>query len=279
MGPKQIPRTRGARCVNPLSAAILLAAIVSSVCHAAEPWRERIGPETPGPFPPVRPFYGQFRFGWSDIGAASAKARLWYVGDKIMVEVEGGTDGVARALWQLDARHKAVILKDGLKPLAFEQVEKYAKKKVRTEAVFKPDGLWRIRSVTPDPKNVAKWKKIKVEPVRDMISAMLFIRSQVLNDGDRIGIVAFPGDAPFLVEVTVAKHEQIRIAGTLRKTIKLDFQIQRIDLKNKDRLAPHGKFKSGAVWISDDENRIPLRAEVYIFIGYVFGQLESIHFD
>jgi hypothetical protein len=30
-------------------------------------------------------------------------------------------------------------------------------------------------------------EKIKVEPVRDIISAMLLIRSQVLNDGDKIG--------------------------------------------------------------------------------------------
>jgi hypothetical protein len=279
MGSKQFPRTGRARCVNPVSAAVFLVAVVLSVCHAAEPWRDRIRPETPGPFPPVRPFSGEFRFGWSEIGAASAQAKLWYSGDKIFVEVKGGTDGLARTLWQLDARHKATILQDGLKPVAFEQVERYAKKKVRTEAVFKPDGLWRIRAVTPDLKNVAKWKKIKVQPIRDMVSAMLFIRSQPLNDGDKIGIVAFPGDAPFLVEVTVVRHEQIRIANTLRKTIRLDFQIQRIDTRNKNRLAPHGKFKNGAVWISDDENRVPLRAEVNVFIGYVFGELQSIRFE
>jgi hypothetical protein len=261
------------------SAVVILAAVVLSVCQSAEPWSDRIGPETVGPFPLIRPFSGVFRFGWSDIGAASAKARLWYSGDEIIVEVEGGTDGLARALWQLDASHKAVILKEGLKPVAFEQSEKYAKKRVRTQAVFRPDGLWRSRAVTSDPKNVAKWKRVKVEPVRDIISAMLLIRSQVLNNGDKIGVVAFPGDAPFLVEVTVAKHEQIKVAGSLRKAIKLDFQIQRIDVKNKGRLAPHGKFRSGSVWISDDENRIPLRAEVDIFIGYVFGELESLRVD
>jgi Protein of unknown function (DUF3108) len=279
MGSKQISRTHRARCVKPVSAAVFLTAVLFSICHAAEPWRDRIGPEALGPFPPVRPFSGKFRFGWSEIGAASAQAKLWYSGDKIIVEVKGGTNGLARTLWQLDARHKATILQDGLKPVAFEQVERYAKKRVRTEAVFKPDGLWRIRTVTPDPKNVAKWKKIKIEPIRDMVSAMLFIRSQPLNDGDKIGIVAFPGDAPFLVEVTVARHEQIRIGNTLRKTIRLDFQIQRIDTRNKNRLAPHGKFKNGAVWISDDENRVPLRAEVNVFIGYVFGELQSIRFE
>lgn len=279
MGSWQISRTRGTDRVKLASAVIVLAAMVVSVCESAEPWTDRIGPETPGPFPLVRPFSAEFRFGWSDIEAASAKARLWYSEDKINVEVEGGTNGLARTLWQLDARHEAVILKEGLKPVGFLQTEKYAKKRVRTEAVFKPEGLWRIRAVPSDPKNVARWKRIKVEPVRDIISAMLLIRSQVLNNGDKIAVVAFPGDAPFLVDVTVAKREQIRTAGTLRRAIKLDFEIQRIDVKKKGRLVPHGKFRSGSVWISDDENRIPLRAEVDIFIGYVFGELESLRFD
>ena len=279
MGSRQIARTRGAHCVKLASAVVMLTAVVVSVCHSAELWSDRIGPETPGPFPLVRPFSGEFRFGWSDIEAASAKARLWYSGDEIIVEIEGGTNGLARVLWQLDARHKAIILKEGLKPVEFEQLEKYAKKKVRTEAVFKPDGLWRIRAVTPDPKNAPRWKRVKVEPVRDIVSAMLLIRSQVLSNGDKIGVVAFPGNAPFLVEVTVATREQINIAGAPRNAIKLDFQIHRIDVKNKDRLAPHGKFRSGLVWISDDEDRIPLRAEVDIFIGYVFGELASLRFD
>jgi len=279
MGSNQIARSCRARRVRLTSAVALLTALAVSVCQSAEPWSDRIGPQDPGPFPLVRPFSGKFRFGWSEIGAASATARLGYSGDKIIVEIEGGTEGLARTLWQLDAKHKAVILKEGLTPVGFEQVEKYAKKTVRTEAVFKPDGLWRIRAVTPDPKNVARWKKIKVEPIRDTISAMLLIRSQPLNDGDKIGVVAFPGDAPFLVEVTVAKHERIRVANQLREAIKLDFQIQRIEVKKKKRLAPHGKFRSGSVWLSDDGDRIPLRAEVNIFIGYVFGELERLQFE
>jgi Protein of unknown function (DUF3108) len=279
MGSKQIARSRDSRCVKLACAVGILTAVFLPVCQSAEPWRDRIGPETPGPFPLVRPFSGEFRFGWSDIEAASAKARIWYSGDQMIVEVEGGTNGLARALWQVDASHKAVILKEGLKPVEFDQFEKYAKKRITTEAVFKQDGLWRLRAVPSDPKNVPQWKRIKVEPVRDILSSMFLIRSQVLNDGDKIGVVAFPGDSPYFVEVTVAKREQLRIAGALRKAIKLDFEIQRIDVKNKGRLVPHGKFRSGSVWISDDEDRIPLRAEVDIFIGYVFGELESVHFD
>ena len=164
-----------------------------------------------------------------------------------MVEVKGGTNGLARTLWQLDARHKATILKEGLQPVAFEQVERYAKKRVRTEAVFKPDGLWRLRAVTSDPKNVPRWKKIKVEPIRDIVSAMLFIRSQSLNDGEKVASSLFRA-IQFSGRGHCRATRANKVGNKLRKAIKLDFQIQRIDLA-KRRLAPR-EIQERTVWIS-----------------------------
>jgi hypothetical protein len=45
---------------------------------------------------------------------------------------------------------------------------------------------------------------------------------------------------------------------------------------NIGRLAPHKKFRSGRVWISDDSRRIPLKAEVDVFIGSVFAKLVKV---
>ena len=238
-----------------------------------------LGPENPGPFPLVRPFTAEFRFGWSEIEAADARARVSYPAGIMRVEVEGGTTGLARMLWQLDASHQAEIAPDGLRPVYFTQFERYTKKAVRTEAAFKEDGLWRLRQVTPDPKNVARWKRIKLKPIRDIVSAMFFIRSQELRDGDRVRLIAFPGDSPFLVEAEVLGRETVRVGGVPRNAIKLAFELQRIDTKHENQLEPHGKFRNGTVWLSDDENRLPLRAEVNIFVGYVFGELVSVKFD
>jgi hypothetical protein len=38
-------------------------------------------------------------------------------------------------------------------------------------------------------------------------------------------------------------------------------------------------FKDGRGWLSDDAKRIPLRIEADIFIGYVFGELESVQIE
>jgi len=263
-----------------LCAVVIFFTTVASVCQAGEAWRKKLDPANPGPFPLVRPFEGEFRFGWSDLEAGRAKAKLTDEGGAVRMQVEGGSTGLARSLWKIDATHTATILKDGLQSRAFNQVEKYAKKTVTTQAVFQPDGLWRQRDVVPDPKGPAKWKRIKITPIRDIIAAMFFIRSHPLANKDRVGVIAFPGDASYLVEVEVAGRETIKAAGKSWPAIKLTFQINKIVKldKKENKLEPHKKFRNGTIWISDDENRIPLRAEVNIFIGYVFGELEKVSF-
>lgn len=260
-----------------LRLALTLLLLAPGLARAGD-WHEKLNPTTPGPFPPVRPFSGEFRFGWSGVEAARARAKISYAGDYMLVEVEGGTNGVARTMWQLDATHQAVILRQGLKPVYFYQFEKYAKKTVETQVAFKPDGLWRKREVLPDPTYRARWKKIRIEPLYDIISAMFFIRSQPLRDGDELGVAAYPGDTPFLANVKVLGREEIKVSGVKRKAIKLDFRLQRIvrDSDGTQHLEPHNKFRNGTVWLSDDDNRIPLRAEVNIFVGYIFGELADL---
>ena len=58
-----------------------------------------------------------------------------------------------------------------------------------------------------------------------------------------------------------------------REAIQLDLKIQRVNTKKGNTLEPHSKFRSGKIWLSNDADRIPLRAEVDIFIGYVFAEI------
>jgi len=244
-----------------------------------EAWQDTLTTAPAGPHPQVRPFEGTFRFGWSNLlDAADAKASLEYKDDKVRVNVQGGTTGLARALWRLDAIHKALFYQKDFQSIDFWQEEKYKNRTTVTEAVWKEDGVWRLRKTTPGGE--AKWKRIKVTPLRDIIAAMLYLRSQPLANGDKLSITAFPGDSPFLVDVTVLGREEVSLASGMRKAIKLDFRLQRIQTKGKTagQLEPHGKFRRGTVWLSDDDDRFPLRAEVDIFIGFVFGELVDVTF-
>jgi hypothetical protein len=44
-------------------------------------------------------------------------------------------------------------------------------------------------------------------------------------------------------------------------------------------LEPHRKFRRATIWISDDQDRIPLRIDAQIFVGTVFAELYAVHFE
>ncbi len=256
----------------------LLACLPVRVLSAENPaWLEEARGIAPGPFPMIAPFEADFRFGWSGIEAARATVRFSIQGGTATVRASGGTTGFARTLWRLDANHTARFLPADLRPLDFFQEERYARKILTTQAVFRPDGLWRLRERRPQG-GPARWKPIRVEPVFDMATALFLVRSQRLADGQRIPVVAFPGDSPFLVEVTVVRREPLTLRGKTLPAIRLDLKIRRI-VSDKDappRLVSHTKFRTGTAWISDDARRFPLRAEVDLFIGSIFAEVTRL---
>lgn len=248
--------------------------------HGQTPdWLSRISPYAPGPVPMIQPFRASMRFGWSGFEAARAEAVMTSRGGRVEIRVTGGTTGVVRGLWKLDARHRCTFFEQGLRPDYFHQEETYSNRKITTEAVFQKDGLWRKRETVPGTG--AKWKKIRIEPIRDIISAMFYVRSQPLTPRTELSFLAFPGDSPFLVRVRVVGRETLTWKGTRRPAIKLELQLQRILLEKDEapRLQAHGKFRKGTVWLTDDRERFPLRAEVDVFIGSVFAELESVTFS
>jgi len=242
-------------------------------------WRDSLTPDTPGSFPPIRAFEAEFRIGWTDIEAARAHARI--TGDGLGIVRFAGTcatSGLARILWQLDGSLDSTSALDGLQTIYSVQNEAYAKYSILTQIVSRPDGIWCLHENFPPRGNPARWKLIKISPLRDLFSGVLFIRSQNLVPGAFVSTIIFPGDCPFLVEIKDVGPCKINVAGATRDAIKLDIHLQRINLKHGPQLEQYGKFQSGTIWLSNDADRIPLRVEINIFVGYVFAELQSIVF-
>jgi len=260
------------------SGAILAALLIFLPLVRAD-WRESLSPDVPGRFAAVRSFEAEYRLGWTDIEAGRARAKISAGAESVVLDASGGTSGMARVLWQLDAELKSTMATDGMRTVSSLQTENYSARSIITQIVARPDGLWRLRENFPPGENPARWKRIKISPIRDLFSGMLFIRSQNLAPGETFSTIIFPGDAPFFVEVKALRTGPLTVAGSTRDALELDLQLQRINLKKDFRLEPHGKFRSGTIWLSNDSDRIPLRAEMQLFIGYVFAELESIRFN
>jgi hypothetical protein len=89
--------------------------------------------------------------------------------------------------------------------------------------------------------------------------------------------VVYPGTNAYLATVTVLRREKISVHAGSYNAIKLDLQLKRIG-KHME-LEPHRKFRRGSIWVSDDADRLLLRIEAQIFVGTVWAELQSVHFD
>jgi Protein of unknown function (DUF3108) len=89
--------------------------------------------------------------------------------------------------------------------------------------------------------------------------------------------VVYPATNAYLATATVLGREKISVRSGGYKAIKIDLQLKKVA---KDlQLEPHRKFRRATIWVSDDADRIVLRIEAQVFVGTVFAELQSIHFD
>jgi len=250
--------------------------MAAAIAHGSD-WRGQVSTAPVGKFSELPSVRMEFEFGWSNVlKAAEARATIKRRGNEYHAVVTGKTNGLARALWPLDAQHTATIRASPLRPERIAQFERYRKSTIETQVRYDDTGLDRFRKVSPS-KDKARWKRVNFEPVYDVIGGVLYVRSQPLKIGDRIGVVCFPGDSPYIAIVTVKARENIRCMGKVRPALRLSLEVRKLEVEGKkptDAVA-YGKFKSGSVWVSDDDLRLPLRAEVNVFVGFVYGELTA----
>lgn len=118
-------------------------------------------------------------------------------------------------------------------------------------------------------KTDLKNRSFEFNPVFDIFSAMLQIRSQPLADGDRINLVIQSSDTPYLLCIKCLGRE----SHNGQNTIKLSAGMRKIDRETLD-LQPYKKLKRDAtLWLSDDYDRVPVELRADIFLGDVRATL------
>jgi hypothetical protein len=249
----------------------------AATLSAAPSWESSVTKDPPGNFPEPRPVRTTYHFGWSGITAGKGDMSFSKVaGKRFQLEATGGTTGFVRALWKLDATYHGLANAETLHPIESKQVEAYRRKKITTELSFTDSGVTRARSETPGSKDT-KPKPFNFPGLFDLHGAMLYLRSQPLNDHAVYRIVVYPATSAYVATVTVLGREHVSVHAGSYNAIKFDVQLKRL---GKDlELEPHRKFKRATVWVSDDQDRIPLRIEAQIFVGTVFAELYAVHFD
>jgi hypothetical protein len=249
-----------------------LVALLLATGHLfATDWQETLSSPEPGAFPPLRTVSLAYECGWAGLTAGRVDAQFLHTdGDTCELDATAATTGLVRALWHMDATHMARGNLDTLKPLSVSQKEFYRAQTIRTELTFDDDGVDHLRESTQD-KKPAKRRRFDFPNLYDLQTALLYVRSQKLEDGDVYNIVVYPGTTPYLATVTVLAHEKIKVKAGSYPAIKVDLRLQKI--MGDMTLVPHGKFKRATGWLSDDADRIPLRLNAQIFVGTVWVEL------
>ncbi len=111
----------------------------------------------------------------------------------------------------------------------------------------------------------------------DLHSAALYLRSQSLKPGSVYRLAIYAATNAYLATVTVTGREKSSVRAGTYNAIKLDLRLKRIGKQLE--LEPHKKFRRATIWVSDDAERLILRIDAQIFVGTVFAELQSVHFD
>jgi Protein of unknown function (DUF3108) len=259
------------RCFTTLLFAFCTSALVAN-------WQATVTKDPAGNFPELRPLRASYRFGWSGLTAASGDVHFTKPSrDKFQFDGTGRTIGLVRVLWKLDVNHRAVASAETLYPIETQQTESYRWKKIVTHLAFTSTEVTRTRTEAQGGTAETKTRQFGFSDLFDLHSAALYLRSQPLRDRSVYRIVVYPATNAYLATITVVGREKISVHAGAYNAIKLDLQLKRVG-KHLE-LEPHRKFRRATIWVSDDAERLLLRIEAQVFVGTVFAELQSVHFD
>jgi hypothetical protein len=249
--------------------------LLSIVTAAAQPWQSTLTAGAPGTFAPLRPLHASYRFGWSGFTAATGDVRFAQPApNRSLLTGKVQTIDMVRGLWPFEVEHTATADTATLRPIDVKQTESVRSKRTVTSLTFDAQGVTASRT---SGKSAAKSKRVEIPNLFDFQTALLYLRSQPLSDGNVQRIIVFPGKDPYLATITVERRERITVPPGSYNAIRMDLKLSKIDRNNE--LKPHKKFRKATVWLSDDADRILLRAEAEVFVGTVFAELQSVQFD
>jgi uncharacterized protein DUF3108 len=241
-------------------------------------WQTTVSKDPPGNFPDLHPLRAFYRFGWSGLTAATGEIHFTKPSrEKFEFDGTGRTIGLVRMLWRLDVNHHAAASAETLHPIETQQTESYRSKKIVTHLTFTNNGVTRTRTEGQGDTAEAKTRQFSFPDLFDLHSTALYLRSEPLRDRSVYRVVVYPATNAYLATVTVVGREKISVHAGTYSAIKLDLQLKRIG-KHLE-LEPHRKFRRATIWVSDDAERILLRIEAQIFVGTVWAELQSVHFD
>ena len=244
----------------------------------AENW-EATSARTPlGNFPALRPFGASYRFGWSGLTAATGDVHFTKPSeDKFQLDGTGRTIGFVRALWKLDASYQAIASAESTAANRSPANRELSIKKIVTHLTFTNNGVTRARTEGKGAAE-AKTRQFNFPNLFDLVSAMLYLRSQPLKERAIYRVVAYPATNAYLATV----H-----SSWPGKNLSARWELQR----NQTRFAAQADWQASPIGAAPEISCAPpsgcrmmpndccFALKRRVFVGTVFAELQSVSFE
>lgn len=230
-----------------------------------------------GPFLHVPPCEITFELGWNNwIMAGKAALRVREAGSYWRADATAASTGFARTLWQYDCDMTSIIERTNIRSRYLQHSETDSEENCRYRVAFDSRRVVTETRTTPVQGAAHTHSTIcPYGPMDDLLSVILYVRSQALTPGQKVTRVVQPWDKPYLTTFEVLGRETLKFGGQKRPCIKVGLQIRKIDRVTL-ALSSYKKMKTSTIWISDDALRLPIEMHANVFIGYMSARMTSL---
>jgi Protein of unknown function (DUF3108) len=249
-------------------------------CLLAEPsWKPELTSPLPGAFPKPAPTSLTFQVSWN--GSVNAgTVRIEFAPPDIakpgcyLIRSSASSHGAAALLFPYHTSFWSELTTTSLRPRFFHAVETDHRETVTTTVRHFPTRVESCKITKPLKSGVSKQtdRLFEWNPVFDLFSAMLHIRSQKLGTGDKITLLIHPFDTPYLLRIKVQSRE----VHQGRNAIRLSVGLRKINRKTSELIAYKKLKQDATLWLSDDADRIPIELRAAAFIGDVRATLTAL---
>ena len=256
---------------------VLLSLCLLSTGVAKPAWTKDLSPPRFGPHPTIRPLKLVYSLSWKgalksgslvfELNKPDKRYPQYHVG-----QIYGGSTGFARTLFPYDGNFVSFLDNKTLWPVSFTGKETDRREVMESTNRYSRESMSsvvKLTALTDDGKTGTEKENFAFPNQLDALSAMYFIRSQPLNKGDELKIVVHPFQSPYLARVKVLAREKHLGQNAIKLSVNLQKIRQSLKLKN------YKKMKRCTLWLSDDQDRVPLELRTEVFIGDVRMTLKS----
>ncbi len=252
--------------------------LIASSMQATPEWTKHLTSSKAGIHPPLESSKLEFSLSWKGIVEAGyLDIEIAPKGVKksgqLVVKSSAHSQGLAKKLFPYTHSYWSEIHPGTFASRYFKSTETDSKEKIITTNQYSPSKT-EVTEASTDlktSKTTTQTTTFTQSNVRDLFSAILFVRSQKLDIGEIHNMVILPFKSPYLLKVKVEakeKHEG-------KDAIRLSFAMQKINITTNE-LVPYKKLKKPVtLWLSNDTQRIPLELRASVYIGDVRAVLSK----